>query len=98
MTKRRKKLAGGSGCGYLLLSCLFTCFLLIVNIALVNTFHTALVPPRLPGTIPPRVDLNQLIALVVPVAMLFPEWWLIDLIVDRISARGELRQRNNDSR
>lgn len=76
------------GCGFLALTCLFTCFFLILNSALTVRFY-----PQLSAFAPsllqhPRVE--QMMMFLGPVLLIFVEWWLVDLIVDALSPLSRL--------
>jgi len=85
MKNRQKKKFGGYGCGFLVATCIFTCCMLVVNIALVRLFYPYVFT---------SVSIKQAVQLTVPVGMLFPEWWLADLLVDLITSRTEAISRH----
>jgi hypothetical protein len=71
------------GCGFLVLTCVFTCFFLILNCALVSRFYGPLSSYAPPVLQHPRV--TQAIMYVAPVALMLIEWWVVDLVVDLVS-------------
>ncbi len=75
------------GCGFLILTCVFSCFFLVLNAALINKLY-----PFTLQRIPPFRDyprLDQLVLFLGPVLLIFIEWWLVDLVVDAVtSGRG----------
>lgn len=81
MAKRTKW--RGDGCGFIIISCVVTCFFLIVNSILVMSFYSWYVE------IGPAIIKNerfaQALLFVTPVLMVFVEWWLIDFLVDRLT-------------
>ena len=84
-TRTRRPEAGRDGCGFLLLTCVFTCFLLILNCVAVARFFPELIV-RAPTVLQdPRVE--QTTMFVAPVVMIFVEWWLVDLIVELVTPR-----------
>ncbi len=70
---------GRDGCGYLVLTCFFSCIFLIINAALVNSICSwvEVWTPRFTS----RDHFAQLVLFVAPVVMVFAEWWLFDLLV-----------------
>jgi hypothetical protein len=67
----------------LLLTCIFTCLFLVLNIFAVSWFYpalTALGPAWLKW---PRVE--QVMLFTAPVLLIFLEWWCVDLIVDLLT-------------
>ncbi len=83
---------GRSGCGLLLLTCAVACALIALNRALVTSFYGAIVPPSLDF---PRFGV--FIQFLAMIALLLPEWWLIDWTLHRIrrlyKAAETLRER-----
>lgn len=88
LTRQRKTVAR-DGCGFLVLTCLFTCFFLVLNSVLVSEFYPylAAVGPSLLR----RTRVEQVMLFTAPVALLFVEWWLVDLLVDVLTPRGNSR-------
>ena len=78
-TKRRRDAATRDGCGFLVLTCLFTCLLLILNCLAVSRFYPFLVQEGPEFLRWPRFQ--QMSMFIAPVALIFCEWWLVDLIV-----------------
>jgi hypothetical protein len=85
------------GCGFLVLTCLFSCFFLVLNSALVVRFYPMLAwagPSFLRNT---RIE--QMMMFIGPVLLIVVEWWLVDLIVDLLSPLSNWRERGGgDSR
>jgi hypothetical protein len=81
--RRRRGEPNRDGCGFLLLTCVFTCFFLILNVFAVSWFYpvlAALGPAWLKWQ---RVE--QVILFMAPVLLIFLEWWCVDLIVDLLT-------------
>jgi hypothetical protein len=85
------------GCGYVVLTCVFSCIFLVINAALVNSFCAWLEVrnPRLFGkgylTVDPGAVATHAVLVVLPVLMVFAEWWLFDVVVStcqRFTSRG----------
>ena len=84
-TRRRRGEPARDGCGFLLLTCLFTCFLLVLNCIAVARFQPLLIGDG-PGWLrEPRVP--QTTMFLTPGVLLFFEWWLVDLIVELLTPR-----------
>jgi hypothetical protein len=66
------------GCGFVLLTFLFSCFFLLLNSALISRLVPA--PETAPGLLA-RQGVNQAVLFVGPVILIFVEWWLVDLVV-----------------
>jgi len=66
------------GCGFVLLTFLFSCFFLLLNSALISKLVPA--PETAPGLLA-RPGVNQAVLFVGPVILIFVEWWLVDLVV-----------------
>lgn len=78
-----------TGCGFLVASCIVSCVFLFLNVAIVTTIY-----PVLANSGPPLLQndrVAQALLYAAPVLLVFVEWWLFDLIVDRLPHR--LRQR-----
>ncbi len=84
-TKRRRARDRRDGCGFLLLTCVFTCFFLVLNSALVAKAYPALAQLGPDLLSHPRV--KQIMMFVGPVALVFVEWWLVDLVVDVLTPK-----------
>lgn len=86
-TKRRKAKDRRDGCGFLILTCIFTCLFLVLNSALVAKAYPAVAQlgPELLSH--PRV--KQIMMFVGPVALVFFEWWVVDLVVDVVTPRRD---------
>ena len=77
------------GCGFLLLTCLFTCFLLVLNclaVARLYPWIAAATPGFLRDS---RMQplAHQLTMFIAPVVLTFCQWWLVDLIVELLTPR-----------
>lgn len=77
---RRRTFLSRYGCGYVLAACLVSCFLLVLNGALVKQLYAyaANIGPEWLG----NSRLEQLLKFVAPVLMLVLEWRLVDLVAD----------------
>lgn len=91
------------GCGFLILTCLFSCLFLVLNSVMVVRMYPLL------ATLGPAIlrhrGVEQMMMFVGPVLLIFVEWWLVDTIVDvlgyfgfRRSRRDELAPRHPDIR
>lgn len=75
-----------NGCGFLMLTCLVTCIFFLFNVALtVSVFGWS--AGRFP--VLREVKTTQTIMYLGPVLLLFLEWWLVDVLVDRLFRDGE---------
>lgn len=83
--KRRRAEAAQDGCGFLLLTCIFTCLLLVLNCFAVSWVYSALAEVGWEFLRQSRVQ--QMSMFLAPVALMFLEWWLVDLIVDLVTPR-----------
>jgi hypothetical protein len=63
----------------LVFACLMSCLLLIVNRMLVTSLYSVLVPTSFD-----HPKLRTVLLFVAMIALLFPQWWLIDWASDRI--------------
>lgn len=84
--KRRKNESRRDGCGFLILTCAFTCLLLVLNSALILEFYPSLADRDFEY---PRVA--QLAKFVGPVVLVFLEWWIADLAIDLVTSRRKTR-------
>lgn len=84
-TRRRKARDRRDGCGFLILTCMFTCFFLVLNSALVAKVYPPLAQLGPDFFSHPRV--KQIIMFVGPVALVFVEWWFVDLVVDMLTPK-----------
>ena len=79
------------GCGFLVLTCLFSCLFLVLNSILVVRTYPVL------ATLGPAILRNrgveQMIMFAGPVLLIFVEWWLVDTIVDGLGHLGLRRGR-----
>jgi hypothetical protein len=81
MAKRSRDSAGRDGCGHLLLTCFAICFLLAVNALLVAMMFTW---ARQQGNHwVQQSKIAQGLVFLGPVALIFAEWWLVDLFSGR---------------
>jgi len=78
LLRHRGKGPHPDGCGFVLLTFLFTCFFLILNSALISKLMPT--PEAAPGLLA-RPGVNQAALFVGPVILIFVEWWLVDLVV-----------------
>ncbi len=83
--RRRRGEPARDGCGYLLLTCLFTCLLLVLNCIAVARFQPLLLD-QTPGWLR-DARVQQTTMFVAPVILLFCEWWLVDLIASLLTPR-----------
>lgn len=77
--RRREPESRSDGCGFLLLTCVFTCFFLVLNSVLVSSTY-----PLLENNGPPLFSqdkVTQVVLFVGPVLLLFLEWWIVDKVV-----------------
>lgn len=67
------------GCGFVLLTFLFSCLFLVLNSVLIGKFA----PPLLDAgpALLRRAGLVQAVLFAGPVVLIFVEWWLVDLVV-----------------
>lgn len=77
--RRRSSGPRRDGCGFVLLTFLFSCFFLVLNSALIGKFAPPLMDAgpallRRPGVV-------QAVLFAGPVILIFVEWWLVDLVV-----------------
>ena len=73
------------GCGFLILTCLFTCFFLVLNSGLVSRFYPEIAAAGPALLRHPRVA--QMLMFLSPVVLLFVEWWLVDFVVETVTPR-----------
>ena len=78
------------GCGMLIGMCLLTCIFLVLNRFIVARLYTVLCRRRWT-----RSSCRRLLLFVGPVALIFVEWWLIDVFVERL---GRLSRSASSSR
>jgi hypothetical protein len=83
--RNRRAQPGRDGCGFLLLTCLFTCFLLVLNCVAVARFYPDLVLHAPLFLREARVQ--QMSMFIAPVVLTFVEWWLVDRIVETVTSR-----------
>lgn len=81
--RRRGKGPRTEGCGYLLATCIVTCFLLMLNSAIVSNFYPALAAAGPSFMRHPRVA--QMFMYLGPVVLIFFEWWIVDVVVDLVT-------------
>ena len=75
------------GCGFVLTTCAWIFLLLAINCALVSRFGVSLT--KYAPEFIRRDKIVQMALFVSPVVMLFVEWWLLDLIVDKLFFRNK---------
>ena len=81
-----------AGCGFLLLTCIITCLLLLLNGILVTTLYNWFSPLG-PDWLE-REKVRQFALFVAPVLLILAEWWLVDFLVDRIAGLARRRRRS----
>ena len=81
--QRRNNESRRDGCGFLILTCVFTCFLLVLNSALILEFYPPLAREN--------TRVAQLTKFVGPVVLVFIEWWFADLVIDLVTPRRKKR-------
>lgn len=74
------------GCALLLVTCIATCLLLLMNRVLIAWVYLLVVPQQWDGD-----KLRTFALFVGPVLLILPEWWLFDTVSRRI---GQLLYRN----
>lgn len=89
-TKNRR-----DGCGFVVLTCVFTCFFLILNSVLVAEFYSWLASNG--PAIARRDGVAQIVLFIGPIVMLFFEWWLVDFAVDLLTPNPTSRKSRNGS-
>ncbi len=101
--KLRSHLKRRDGCGFLVLTCLFSCLFLVLNSVMVVRMYPVLAALG-PGVLRHR-GVEQMMMFVGPVLLIFVEWWLVDTIVDglgyvglRRTGRGPTSPRRPDIR
>ena len=76
--RRRSMGPRRDGCGFVLLTFLFSCFFLVLNSALISK---VMPPPEVAPALLSRPGVVQALLFVGPVLLIFFEWWLVDLVV-----------------
>ena len=84
-TKSRRGEPRRDGCGFLLLTCVFTCFLLALNCVAVARLFPLFADAGPALFRDARVQ--QVTMFIAPVVMVFCEWWVVDLIVELVTPR-----------
>jgi hypothetical protein len=92
--KHRSPRPRRDGCGFLTLTCVFTCFFLILNSALVARFYPELADLGPNWLQHPRIE--QMMKFVAPVLLIFVQWWVVDLAADFFAPAGHVRQSDPD--
>ena len=82
---RRRTSTRRDGCGFLVLTCLFTCFFLVLNSGLVSRFYWQLADAGPAFVRHPRIA--QMLMFLGPVMLLFLEWWIVDFVVESLTPR-----------
>ena len=83
--RRDARTSRRDGCGFVLLTCFFSCFFLVLNAALINKLYPVTLQRIPPFAGHPRLD--QMALFLGPVLLLFAEWWLVDRIVEACMPR-----------
>lgn len=81
------------GCGFVVLTCFFSCFFLILNSLLLKELYPHLAQAGPAFLEHPRVV--QAVMFIGPVALMFLEWWLVDLVVDLVTPRHDASELTN---
>lgn len=94
--RRHQRMPRADGCGYLVLTCIVTCLLLVLNSMVVSDFY-----PRLAAAGPgflrePRVA--QMFMYLGPIVLIFLEWWLVDLAVEAVTPIRKRQGGDKDDR
>lgn len=92
MSKPAPPRTGRDGCGFALMTSVFTCVLLILNGILVTGIYQAIFPDGPPSSLQ-RVKFAQVFLFIGPVLLLFFEWTLFDFGVRRILLARRAKQR-----
>ena len=71
-------------CGFLLVTCLVSCLLLIINSFIVHVLYEMYASSGPQWITLPKV--GQSIVLITPVLMLLGQWWLYDKLVDYLNS------------
>jgi hypothetical protein len=79
------------GCGYVVLTCVFSCLFLVLNSALLTRMYPVLAEYGPSFLENPRVI--QAIMFIGPVILIFFEWWFVDLVVDLLTPGRRFQQR-----
>ncbi len=88
--KRRSPRPSREGCGFLTLTCVFSCFFLVLNCALVARFYPE-IAAYFPGWMhQPKIE--QMAKFLAPVLLIFLQWWVVDLAADLLAPAGHVRQ------
>ncbi len=85
--RRRASNSRRDGCGFVLLTFVFSCLFLVLNSVLIGKS----LPPLL-ETGPPvlrRAAFVQAVLFTGPVLLMFVEWWLVDLVVRLVTPDRE---------
>jgi len=89
---RRRTEHRRDGCGFLILTCLFTCLFLVLNSALVSRFYWEVAAAGPAFLSDPRIA--QMLMFLGPVVLLFIEWWIVDFVVETVSPRRRSRDQD----
>ena len=79
MKRRASSRIRRTGCGLLLVASTITCLLVLVNRVLVMSVYAAIVPSRFDYD-----RLRAVLQFLLMIALLLPEWWVIDRIAQLI--------------
>lgn len=74
---------GGLGCGFFLFACVSACTLLLLNVAFVGALFEYYAPVA--NFFSQNIRLKQAGLLIFPIVLVVMEYWLFDIIVDRLS-------------
>jgi hypothetical protein len=69
----------------MILTCVFSCLFLVMNSILVSSLFVWVFQFKMGFLTNPRIQ--QLIVFCLPVLMVFAEWWVIDMLVRRLTKR-----------
>lgn len=85
--RRRSSGPRRDGCGFVLLTFVFSCLFLVLNSALIGKF----VPPLLDAgpAFLRRLGVVQAVLFAGPVILIFVEWWLVDLVVALVTPQRD---------
>ena len=83
MAKQRNHSWGG-GCGFLLITCLISCLLLVIDSFIVHVLYEMYASSGPQWLTLPNV--GRIIVLICPVLLLLCQWWLYDKLVDFINS------------
>ena len=91
---RRNPKTRRDGCGFVVLTCFFSCFFLVLNSVLLREFYLQLAQAGPTMLQHPRVI--QAVMFIGPVVLMFMEWWLVDLVVDLVTPKHDASEMLSD--